>query len=89
MWDSREWRDGLDAPRPREQASRHRRKARKRNRLAIVVVLLAVAVAGGVVIGRMAWDRVSGNVDAAADSAGNSLSDPSTPSVVTATHQGP
>jgi hypothetical protein len=77
--------DGLDGPRPREQASRHRRKARKRNRLAIVVALLAVAVAGGVVIGRMAWDRVAGNLDAAADNAGSNLSDPSKPSVVTAT----
>jgi hypothetical protein len=85
MWDSREWRDGLDATGPREQAWRHRRKARKRNRLAIVVTLLAVAVAGGVMIGWMAWDRVGGNLDASANNAGNSLSEPSTPSVVTAT----
>ena len=86
LWDSREWRDGLDAaPAPRPPARRHRRRVHKRNRLAIVVTLLAVAVAGGVVLGRMAWDRVGGTLDASADSAGNNLSEPSKPSVVTAT----
>lgn len=85
-WDSREWREGLDAaPAPRPPTRRHRRRVHKRNRLAIVVTLLAVAVAGGVVVGRMAWERVGGPLDASADSAGNNLSEPSTPSVVTAT----
>jgi hypothetical protein len=85
LWDSREWREGLDAaPAPRPAARRHRR-VHKRNRLAIVVTLLAVAVAGGVVLGRMAWERVGGTLDASADGAGNNLSEPSKPSVVTAT----
>ena len=98
VWDSREWRDGLDAPAPprdpmsgstgaREQAWRHRRKVRKRNRLAIVVTMLALAIAGGVVLGRMAWERVGGGLDATADQAANGLPEQSSssPNVVTAT----
>ncbi len=75
---------------PREQAWRHRRKVGKRNRLAIVVTLLVLAVAGGVVIGRMAWQRVGGGYDASAGGpagSGESSESPaaSRPSVVTAT----
>jgi hypothetical protein len=69
---------------PREQAWRHRRKVHKGNRLAIVATLLVLAVAGGVVIGRMAWQRVGGGYDASAGQAGDSPS-ASRPSVVTAT----
>jgi hypothetical protein len=54
---------------------------RKRNRLAIVISLLVLAIAGGVVIGRMAWQRVGGGNDA---SAGGSRA-ASRPGVVTAT----
>jgi hypothetical protein len=47
--------------------------------------MLALAIAGGIVLGRLAWERVGGRLDASANQAGDGRSDPSKPNVVTAT----
>jgi len=47
--------------------------------------MLALAIAGGIVLGRLAWERVSGRLDASAAQSGDGRSDPAKSNVVTAT----